>query len=122
MTSVAEFEEKAELMRILGYGVRLMLLSSLTGGERSGGDIETQTGVGQPALSQQLGILRKAGFVTTRREAKLVYYSIDRARIAEVISLLDSFTKTVATPRRTSNVDFSEGGTAATFARIVRSS
>ncbi|HET6305850.1 MAG TPA: metalloregulator ArsR/SmtB family transcription factor [Rhodopila sp.] len=119
MTNAAAFEEKAELLRTLGHGVRLLLLSSLTGGERSVGDMEAQTGVGQPTLSQQLGILRKAGLVSTRRDAKLVYYSIDRTRIAEITTLLASFTGPAAAPPTTPHTHFTEGGTAATFARIA---
>ena len=124
MTGASDLEATAELLRVLGHGVRLALLNSLASGERSVGDIEAQTGVGQPALSQQLGILRKAGLVTTRREAKLVYYSVDRARIAQVSLLLDTFAGAGAgvgaAPRRVRNDHFSEGGTAATFARIGR--
>jgi DNA-binding transcriptional ArsR family regulator len=34
------------------------------------------TGIGQPGLSQQLAELRRAELVTTRRQAKQVFYSI----------------------------------------------
>lgn len=119
MTSTG-FEETAVLLRVLGRAVRLALRHSLATGERSVGDIETHTGVGQPALSQQLGILRKAALVATRRDAKLVYYSLDRARIAQVGRLLDSFAA-AAPPRHHRQDPFAEAGTAATFVRIGRS-
>ncbi|WP_454886362.1 ArsR/SmtB family transcription factor [Sphingomonas oryzagri] len=118
MTAPADLEETAELLRVLGHGVRLSLLTSLIAGERSVGEIETQTGVGQPALSQQLGVLRKAGLVLTRREAKLVFYRIDHPRIALVSGLLDTFAGTLTVPKRLGDDRFSRGGTAATFARV----
>jgi DNA-binding transcriptional ArsR family regulator len=118
MTAPADLEEQAELLRVLGHGVRLALLTSLISGERSVGEIETQTSVGQPALSQQLGILRKAGLVLTRREAKLVFYRIDHARIALVSGLLDRFAGTVTLPKRRADDLFLHGSTAATFARV----
>ena len=34
------------------------------------------TGIGQPGLSQQLAELRRAELVTTRRQAKQVFYSL----------------------------------------------
>ena len=82
-------------------------------------DLEAATGVAQPMLSQQLGVLRKAGLVETRREAKQVFYRINHARIRDVSALLDRFAGTAAgggaaliPPRR------DEGGSAAMFARI----
>lgn len=113
-----DLEEAAELLRVLGHGVRLALLTSLIGGERSVGEIEGETAVGQPGLSQQLGVLRKAGLVLTRREAKLVYYRIDHDRIALVSGLLDRFAGTAAAPKRERERQFASGGTAATFVRM----
>ena len=38
-------------------------------------------GIGQPTLSQQLGVLRRDGLVQTRREGKFIWYQLadDRA-------------------------------------------
>ena len=44
--------------------------------QRQGAEIERLTGVTQPALSQQLAELRRASLVMTRRDAKLVFYSL----------------------------------------------
>jgi len=38
----------------------------------------------QSVASQHLAILRKAGFVSTEREGKFIYYSINQDRISEV--------------------------------------
>lgn len=118
-----DLEAAAELLRALAHPVRLSLLHALVDGERSVGDIEQATGVGQPGLSQQLGVLRKADLVHTRREAKLVIYRINRDRIAEVSALLDAFAGTVAVPRENAiAARMQAGGGAAMFARVVRRS
>lgn len=73
----AEIDAIADQMRTLGHATRLKLVEALLdGGEMAVGELDGRTGVGQPALSQQLAILRKAGLVHTRREAKQVYYSV----------------------------------------------
>ncbi len=66
----------AERLRKLAQPQRLMILSLLLEGEKSVTEIDAATGIGQPALSQQLAELRKAEFVTTRRQAKQIYYSL----------------------------------------------
>ena len=38
----------------------------------------------QSVASQHLAILRKAGFVSTEREGKFIYYSINQDRISEI--------------------------------------
>jgi DNA-binding transcriptional ArsR family regulator len=73
----------AEKLRAYAQPQRLMILSCLLRGERTVGDIDAATGIGQPALSQQLAELRRAELVRTRREAKQVYYDLadDRVRL-----------------------------------------
>ena len=69
-------EDVAEKLRKFGQPLRLMILSLLLEGEKSVSEIEMATGNGQPGLSQQLAELRRAELVTTRRQAKQVFYSI----------------------------------------------
>lgn len=67
----------ASLLKALAHDVRLKLVHTLLErGETSVGELEALTGIGQPGLSQQLAILRKAELVKTRRDAKLVFYSL----------------------------------------------
>src|SRR3546814_8621625 len=87
----------SELLRALAHELRLELRRALTDGERSVGEIEKITGITQPGLSQQLGILRKAELVETRRKAKLVFYRINQDRIAEVSALFRAFAATIVT-------------------------
>lgn len=83
-------EEQAELLRVLGHPMRLAVLKDLTGGERSVGDIAERTGLGMSVLSQQLAILRKAALVSSRREAKQVFYTIDADQMMVARTVLDA--------------------------------
>lgn len=76
------------LLRALGHEERLLVLCSLTQGERWVGDIEAQTGVSQPALSQHLTVLRANGCVSTRREGRRIYYCLSDPATSAVIATL----------------------------------
>ncbi|MCR9179409.1 MAG: metalloregulator ArsR/SmtB family transcription factor [Erythrobacteraceae bacterium] len=81
-------DDLIEALKALAHPLRFRILTALAAGERNVGEIEQVTGIGQPGLSQQLGVLRKAGLVDTRKEAKLVFYSIATRQIAEVTAAL----------------------------------
>ncbi|CAN5295207.1 hypothetical protein BH11PSE5_BH11PSE5_30420 [soil metagenome] len=72
----------AEKIKIFGQPQRLMILSCLLRGERNVGEIADVTGIGQPALSQQLAELRRADLVQTRKEAKQVWYMLADDNVA----------------------------------------
>lgn len=90
---------KADFFKTLGHPVRIRVLEQLTAGERSVTALMEATETEQSHLSQQLGILRRAGLVVTRREGSLVYYSLADERIEELLTsakafLLDMLTAT----------------------------
>ncbi len=74
--------------KAIAHPLRWRILEVLRDGEHNVGEIEDAAGIGQPALSQQLGVLRKAGLVETRKEAKLVYYRLGEEALAELANLL----------------------------------
>ena len=80
--------QASQLLKSLSHPDRLLLLCQLTQGEYCVGELERLVGVGQPSLSQQLGILRKDEMVTTRREGKQIYYSIASDDALAVLELL----------------------------------
>lgn len=82
--------QASQLLKALSHPDRLMLLCQLTQGEYCVSELEELVGLGQPSLSQQLGILRKDGIVTTRREGKQIYYAITNDDALAVIELLYS--------------------------------
>lgn len=112
-------EGAAELLKALGHVTRLAILNALVEQERSVGELEQASGIAQPALSQQLAVLRNAQLVTTRRESKQVFYSINHSRLAELRAALDSFAGKVATSREQPvALKRKAGATSAMFARI----
>ena len=80
MTAIYESRDLAaditEKLKVFAQPQRLMILSYLLQGERNVKEIGEATGVSQPALSQQLAELRRADLVSTRKEAKQVWYSL----------------------------------------------
>lgn len=80
--------QASQLLKSLSHPDRLVLLCQLTQGEYCVSELETLVGVGQPSLSQQLGILRKDQLVTTRRDGKQIYYSIASDDALAVLQLL----------------------------------
>lgn len=69
--------QASTLLKSLSHPDRLLLLCQLVQGSACVQDLETLTGIRQPSLSQQLGILRENGLVSTRREGRQIFYSID---------------------------------------------
>ena len=67
-----------------------MILSCLLNGECSVGQIASATGIGQPALSQQLAELRRAELVSTRREAKQISYSLADDGVARCVRNIEA--------------------------------
>ena len=80
--------QASQLLKSLSHPDRLLLLCQLTQGEYCVGELERLVGLGQPSLSQQLGILRKDKLVATRREGKQIYYRIASDDALAVLQLL----------------------------------
>jgi ArsR family transcriptional regulator len=76
------------LLRSLANPERLILMCALAEGERCVTELSQATGIHQPTLSQQLGVLRDEGLVSTRRAGKFVYYQVDSPAALELLSLL----------------------------------
>lgn len=83
-------EAATEKLRVYAQPQRLMILSLLLAGENTVGEIDAATGIGQPALSQQLAELRRAGMVQTRRVAKQVFYALADDKIALCVRSLEA--------------------------------
>lgn len=126
----------ADRLRLYAQPQRLMILSFLLGGEQSVGAIDAATGVGQPALSQQLAELRHADLLTSRRAARQVYYRLANASVESCVRAIETLfieapeqTATNAPAHSqviahadapTSSPKPSDHGGAASFAQILR--
>lgn len=76
------------LLRALANEDRLLLLCQMAHGEKSVGELETDLDIHQPTLSQQLGVLRSEGLVTTRREGKRIYYTTANSKVLVLLNTL----------------------------------
>ncbi len=79
----------AEKLRVFAQPQRLMILSCLLRGERTVGEIGEVTGISQPALSQQLAALRRAELVSTRKDAKQVWYALADEGVMTCVSTME---------------------------------
>lgn len=119
----ARAHEAAELLRLIGNTSRLQLLCQLADGEHSVSQLERELDIRQPALSQQLAELRRAGIVRTRRESRSVFYSLDDARVRAVLDVLrsihgDGRPPAAAAPSRTDRPASRPAGDTARFAKL----
>lgn len=76
------------LLKSLANIDRLTILCSLIETEKSVSDLESTLGIRQPTLSQQLARLRTDELVSTRRDGKVIYYSIGSKDAEKIIEVL----------------------------------
>jgi len=111
-------DDLIEALKALAHPLRWRVLCALATGERNVGEIEAATGIGQPGLSQQLGVLRKAGLVTTRKEAKLVFYAIADEQIAGTLARIAALGGAAEAPAAQPAVTDTPAPGVANFARM----
>jgi len=76
------------LLKTMANEDRLMLLCHLIDAELNVGQLEELTGIRQPTLSQQLGVLRDEKLVATRREGKFIYYKLASSSVLLMMQTL----------------------------------
>ena len=81
-------QDACVLLKTLSNADRLMLVCQLAHGEKCVSELEASLGIGQPTLSQQLGVLRENQMVSTRREGKNIYYRIANPKALALIDVL----------------------------------
>jgi len=92
MKDINEIHENAGRASIFLKGLanetRLVVLCALADGEKNVSELEHMLGIRQPTLSQQLARLRADNMVSTRREAKQIYYSLASEDAELVLGLI----------------------------------
>ena len=89
--SVPLSEVKAELFKALAHPARIRALELLTRREYSVGELQPLVGIESSHLSQQLGVLRRAGLVTTRKDGSSVIYAIRDPLVTELLAVAKRF-------------------------------
>ena len=72
----AGLEQFCEFLKLASNPNRMRILMFLRQGESAVSDIESSLGLKQPNLSHELRKLRDHGLVETRRQSKVVFYSL----------------------------------------------
>lgn len=90
-SSVSLSEVKADLFKALAHPARIRALEVLTDGERSVSELQPLVGIESSHLSQQLGVLRRAGLVSTRKEGSSVVYALKDELVADLLLVAKRF-------------------------------
>jgi ArsR family transcriptional regulator len=81
------YQVKADFFKTLGHPARIRVLEVLREGEKSVGDLIPQVGLEPSHLSQQLGIMRRAGLVQSRKDGSSVIYSVTDPRLFDLLAV-----------------------------------
>jgi DNA-binding transcriptional ArsR family regulator len=78
-----------DALRVVAEPRRRAILQLVWSRELAAGDIAAHFDVSFPAVSQHLGVLRDAGFVSVRREGRTRLYSADRKALGPLRPMLE---------------------------------
>ena len=81
------FTHLADLFSALSDPTRLRIISVLLEGELNVGDIASQLGMTESAVSHQLRGLRQLHLVRSRKDGRQVYYAVDDDHVARLYRL-----------------------------------
>ncbi len=87
MDSQPLYKLKGEFFKTLGHPARVRILELLATQDRSVGELALEVEIESSNLSQQLGVLRRAGVVEARKDGNAVIYSIASPDIAELLAV-----------------------------------
>ncbi len=76
--------ELADLYKMFADSTRVRILSALQARELCVLDLAALLGVSQSALSHQLRILKQAKLVKSRREGKIIFYSLADSHVESI--------------------------------------
>ena len=77
----------SDMFKIFGDQTRVKILMALESGEMCVCDIAAVMDMSQSAISHQLRVLKQSNIVKTRREGKVVYYSISDDHVKEIFDI-----------------------------------
>jgi len=82
---------ESEIFRALADPTRRAVFERLACGETSVGDLKAGFAISQPAVSQHLAALRKAGLVMERREGRNVFYRLAPEGLAPLANWMERY-------------------------------
>ena len=87
MPDPVSIHELADLFKLFGDSTRLGILWALSESEMCVCDLCALLRMKQPAVSHQLKNLKQSRIVKSRRDGKIVYYSLDDDHIRRLLNL-----------------------------------
>jgi DNA-binding transcriptional ArsR family regulator len=81
-------EKAAEILKTVAHPIRLQVVDMLVGKEMTVGEIQNVLGISQSLTSQQLSLMKSRGVLKSKREGKLMYYSIDMPEVIRILECL----------------------------------
>ena len=86
-----EYEEIAELLKVMAHPVRLCIIKGLIDkGECNVTHMQNCLNKPQSTVSQHLQKLRTAGIIESRRDGLEIYYRMINPKVKNIMSKLDS--------------------------------
>ncbi len=86
----AASDEASAFLKSLASPVRLRILCLIAGKEASVGEIAEALDARHSLVSQHLGLLRRDGLVTTRRDGQTIWYALTDQRAATILQTLQT--------------------------------
>ncbi|KQY26421.1 ArsR family transcriptional regulator [Caulobacter sp. Root1455] len=87
-TLKASADDACALLKALANPHRLMIVCALIDGEQSVGALAQALGVRETLASQHLGLLRRDGVVSARREGQTIYYGLRGGQARALVETL----------------------------------
>lgn len=78
------YDELAKIFKVLNDPKRLKIINMLSTGELCACKIQEAFDVSQPTLSHHMNVLCTTGLVSSRKEGKWMYYTLNKGKIDEV--------------------------------------
>lgn len=84
-------KKAALILRSINHKLRQQIIKLLDDQQKmTVTEIYVKLRLEQSVASQHLAILRRAGIVSTSRDGKFIYYSVNYSRLAEVVSFVET--------------------------------
>lgn len=87
LISEDEIVDISEIFKILGDPTRVRIVAALQIRELCVGDLACLMEISQSGVSHQLRLLKKSRIVKTRRDGKMIYYSLSDEHITSLINI-----------------------------------
>lgn len=87
-----DFEENYRIIKALSDVNRMMIINTLTSGEKCACKILADFNIKQPTLSHHMKILTECGLVSSRKEGKWMHYCLNVEKIEQFQKFITDLT------------------------------